>query len=61
MAKRKQDRSSLVVSLTLLVGLAAQAFGGPLAGIIGAAVAATAGTLAVRFYDHHRTLPSRIS
>jgi O-antigen/teichoic acid export membrane protein len=53
MAKRKQDRSSIVVSLTLLVGLAAQALYGPLAGILGAAFAATAGGLAVRYHDHH--------
>jgi O-antigen/teichoic acid export membrane protein len=53
MIKRKQDRSSIVVSLTLLVGLAAQALGGPLAGLLGAAVAATAGGLAVRYHDHH--------
>jgi|GraSoiStandDraft_5_1057265.scaffolds.fasta_scaffold109138_2 uncharacterized membrane protein AbrB (regulator of aidB expression) len=53
MAKKKQDRSSIVVSLTLLVGLAAQALGGPIAGLLGAAVAATAGGLAVRYHDHH--------
>ncbi len=52
MTKRK-DRSSIVVSLTLIVGLAAQALGGPIAGILGAAVAATAGGLAVRYHDHH--------
>jgi len=52
MTNKKKDRSPLILSLALLVGLTAQVLGGPVAGLVGAAVAATAGGMAVRFHDH---------
>jgi hypothetical protein len=52
MTKKKKDRSPLILSFALLVGLTAQVLGGPVAGLVGAAVAATAGGMAVRFHDH---------
>lgn len=50
--RNDKERSPVVVAFALFVGLTAQVFGGPIAGIVGAAIAATAGGVAVRIHDH---------
>jgi len=54
MRENKKDRSPLVVAIALAVGLLAQVLGGPLAGIAGAVIGATASGVFVRVYheDH---------
>jgi hypothetical protein len=53
MMKNKIDRSSIIVTLALVVGLSAQLLAGPLAGLLGAAIAATVSGLAFRYHDQH--------
>jgi hypothetical protein len=54
MESHKTDRSPFVVAFVLVVGLAAQALGGPAAGLIGAAAAAVAGGVVAARLPHQQ-------
>jgi hypothetical protein len=47
----RPERSPLIVALALAVGLLAQAFGGPIVGLIGAVAGTAVGQVIVRYTD----------
>ena len=46
--RKREDRSPLIVAVALALGITLQLFAGPIAGLIGAALGATATSVAVR-------------
>ena len=49
----EQTRSPWIVAMALAIGLLAQTFAGPIAGLIGAAIGAGAARVVVRHTDDH--------